>query len=229
MHKKGISLNSVEKSLSHSADKIRRRTLLCFERILVSKIFKQSRGEASRFCREFFYLTGAKKLRQGTILCFRKFLVGKNILCIRGGGGYHDFPSKFLSHCTEIFHWRTLWCFRKILLSKIFMHNRGGGILVLSKFFVSQNRNGKLCKGTLLFSGSFLVSKKKLWIRGGISRFSIENLLSHSTEKLCRGTLLCSRKILVSKNVRDKRGGKYHNFRRIFLSHSAKKIRRGIL
>ena len=49
----------------------------CFERILVSKSFKQRRGEASRFCRNFFYLTGPKKLRQGTLLCFRKSLVGK--------------------------------------------------------------------------------------------------------------------------------------------------------
>ena len=108
MHKKGISLNSVEKFLSHSADKIRRITLLCFERILVSKSFKQRRGEAPLFCRNFFYLTGPKKLRQGTILCFRKFLVGKNILWIKAGGVYHDFPSKLLSHCPEIFHWRTL-------------------------------------------------------------------------------------------------------------------------
>ena len=45
-----------------------------------------------------------------------------------------------------------------------------GGITVLSELFVSQHRNEKLCKGTLLFSGNFLVSKKKLWIRGGISR-----------------------------------------------------------
>ena len=94
MHKKGISLNSVEKRLSHSADKIRRSTLLCFERILVSKSFKQRRGEASRFCRNFFYLTGPKKLRKGTILCFRKFLVGKNFLWIRGG------ISRF---CVEVF------------------------------------------------------------------------------------------------------------------------------
>ena len=161
MHKKGISLNSVETSLSHSADKIRRRTLLCFERILVSKSFKQRRGEASRFCRKFFYLTGPKKLRQGTILCFRKFLVGKNILWIRGGGGRGNTIFR-RSFCltTEIFHWRTLWCFRKILLSKIFMHRRGRGITVLSKFFVSQDWNEKLCKGTLLFSGNFLVSKK---------------------------------------------------------------------
>ena len=180
-HKKGISLNSVEKSLSHSAHKIRGRTLLGFQRILVSKSFKQRREDASRFCRNFFYLTGPKKLRQGTILCFRKFLVGKNILWIRGGG-YHDFQSKFLSHCTEIFHWRTLWCFRKILLSKIFMHRRGRGITVLSKFFVSQDRSEKLCKGTLLFR-KFSGIEKNLWIRGGSSRFSVEIFWPHSAEK----------------------------------------------
>ena len=118
MQKKGISLNSVEKSLSHSADKICRRTLMCFERILVSKIFKQRRGEASRFCRKFFNLTGPRKLRQGTILCFRKFLVGQNILWIRGEGVSRFSVENFLSHCTEIFHLRPLWCFRKILLLK---------------------------------------------------------------------------------------------------------------
>ena len=124
MHKKGISLNSLEKFLSHSADKIRRRTLLCFERILVSKIFKQRTGEvqASRFCRKFFHLQGPKKLRQGTILCFRKILEGKK--WIRGGVSRFS-VEKILSHCTELFHWRTLWCFRKILVSEIFMHSRG--------------------------------------------------------------------------------------------------------
>ena len=157
MHKAGISLNSVEKFLSHSADKLRRRTLLCFERILVSKFFKQKRGEASRFCRKIFYLRGPKKLRQGIILSFRKFLVRKKILWIRGG--YHDYPSKFLSHSTEIFHWRILWCFRKFFQSKNFMHSRGG-ITVLSNFFVPQDRNENLCKRTLLFSRKILVSKK---------------------------------------------------------------------
>ena len=69
MHKKRISLNSVEKSLPHSGDKSRQRTVLCFEKILVSKSFKQRRGEASPFCRKFFSLTGPKKFHQGTILC----------------------------------------------------------------------------------------------------------------------------------------------------------------
>ena len=49
MHKKGISPNSVEVPLSHSADKNRRGTLLCFEENLISKNFKQRRGEAPWF------------------------------------------------------------------------------------------------------------------------------------------------------------------------------------
>ena len=40
--------------------------------------------------------------------------------------------------------------------------------------------------------------------RGGASRLSLENLLSHRTEQLRRGNL-CFRKFLVSKNVKDKR------------------------
>ena len=46
----------------------------------------------------------------------------------------------------------------------------------------------------------------------GVSRFSVENFLPHSTEKLRRVTLLCSRKIVVPTIFRDKRGGEYHNF-----------------
>ena len=168
--------------------------------------FQVKEGEASRFCRKLFYLTGPKKLRHGTILCFRKILVGKNILWIRGGGGYHDFPSKFLSHCTEKFLWRTLSCFRKILLSKILMHRRGRGIAVLSNIFVSQDRNEKLCKGTLLFSGNFLVSKK-IWVRRGVSRFSVEIFTSHSAENFRKGILLFLRKFLVSKIFMDEKGG----------------------
>ena len=53
----------------------------------IENVQAKGRGEASRFCRNFFYLTGPEKLRQGTILCFRKILVGKKILWIRGGGG----------------------------------------------------------------------------------------------------------------------------------------------
>ena len=42
--------------------------------------------------------------------------------------------------------------------------------------------------------------------RSGISRSSMENLWSHSTEKFCWRTLLCFTKFLVSKKLMDKRG-----------------------
>ena len=169
MHKKGISLNSVEKFLSHNADKIRRRTLLCFERILVLKFFKQRRGEASRFCQKIFISQDRKNFAREPFCVLEKFWREKYFMDKRGGGVSRFSVEKFLSDCTEIFHWRTLWCFRKILLSKIFMHRRGESRFC-RKFFVSQERNENLCRGTLLFSIKFLVSKKFMDKRGGERR-----------------------------------------------------------
>ena len=40
----------------------------------------------------------------------------------------------------------------------------------------------------------------------GVSRFSVKNLLSHSTEKLRQGTFLCFRKFQVRKKFIHKRG-----------------------
>ena len=128
MHKKGISLDSVEKSLSHSADKIPRRTLMCFEKIRVSKIFKHRRG----------------------------------------------------------------------------------GITVLSKFFVSQDRNEKLCKGTLLFSEKFLVSKKFMDKRGHITIFS-RNFYVSQSRKFSWGNPTVFEKISGSKKFHGWKGG-YHVF-----------------
>ena len=183
--------------------------------------FQAKEGGSFTVLSKFFYLTGPKKLRLGTILCFRKFLVGKNILWIRGGGVSRFSVEKFLSHCTKIFHLRTLWCFRNFL-SKIFMHRRVG-IAVLSKFFVSQDRSEKLCKGTLLFSRKFLVPKKNSWIRGGISRFSVENFLSHSAQKIRRGTLSCFTNFGYRKSL-DKRGGSIKIFRRKFFVSQCQKF-----
>ena len=71
MHKKGISLKFVEESLSHSADKIRRRTLVCFERILVSKIFKQRRWKLHGFV-EIFLSHRTEKTSPGNHSVFQK-------------------------------------------------------------------------------------------------------------------------------------------------------------
>ena len=39
-----------------------------------------------------------------------------------------------------------------------------------------------------------------------MSRYSVKNVLSHSTEKHRRGTFLCFTKFLVSEKIKDKRG-----------------------
>ena len=65
----------------------------------------------------------------------------------------------------------------------------------------------------------------------GISRFSIENLLSHNTKKLRRGTFLYFTKFVVSKRLMDKTGGggvvSRFSVKIFFLS--AEEFRRGTL
>ena len=59
--------------------------------------------------------------------------------------------------------------------------------------------------------------------REGVSRFSVENFLSHSTEKFRWGTLLCFRKFRVSQNFIHKKRIPLNSVEK-FLSHSADKF-----
>ena len=67
-------------------------------------------------------------------------------------------------------------------------------------------------------------------IKEGVSRFSVEVVLSYSTENFRNGTLPGFRKFLVSKNPMDKRGEEgleYHALRfsfGTFLSHGNEKV-----
>ena len=156
MHSKGISLNSVEKILSHSADKFPRRTLLCFKRIFESKIFKQKRGKLQGFLESFFYLTGPKKLRQGTILGFTRFLVVEKFLWMRGGS-YHDFPSKsFCLKAAKKFHWRTILCFKQFFISKLLMHMSAGPSRFCRNFLSHRTETKSFVKDPFCFP-------EKLW------------------------------------------------------------------
>ena len=69
-----------------STEKIRRETLLCFRKVLVTKNFMHKRRVVSRFSVEYFLLHSSEKHRMGTLLCFTTFRVSKTkILCIRRG------------------------------------------------------------------------------------------------------------------------------------------------
>ena len=112
-------------SLGNSADKIRRRTLLCFERILVSKNFQQRRGKLHGFVENLSHRT--EKISPGNHSVFQNFSGREKSLWIRGWGGELSQFSveNCLSHCTKIFHWRTLWFFRKNFFRKFL--SIGGG------------------------------------------------------------------------------------------------------
>ena len=66
------------------------------------------------------------------------------------------------------------------------------------------------------FSLSLISGIEKVWMRGrggGVSRFSVENFLSHSAQKFRRGTLLISfRKFLVAKILWIRGGREYQDF-----------------
>ena len=73
----------------------------------------------------------------------------------------------------------------------------------------------KFRRGTRLCFRKFRVSKNFMPKRG-ISRFSIEKLLSHSTEKLRRRPFVVSQNFWYRKKIMDKRGGgrrrEYYDF-----------------
>ena len=185
MHKKGISLNSVEKSLSHSADKIRRRTLLCFERILVSKSFKQRRGKLHGFV-ETFFISQDRKIFAKEPFCFRKFLVGKNFLWIRGGGGgITIFRRSFCLTVPKYFIGEHFGVSQKFFYRK-FLCMGGGEASRFCRNFLSHRTETK--RNPSVFRKVSGI-EKNLWIRGGFSRFSVEIFMSHSVKNFCIGTL----------------------------------------
>ena len=67
------------------------------------------------------------------------------------------------------------------------------------------------------------IFRKNLWIRGGISRFSVEIFMSHSAENFRKEILLFLRKFLVSKSFMDEKGG-ITFFRRKFFVSQCRKI-----
>ena len=84
MYTKGISLNSVEKSLSHRADKIRTRTLVFRKNSGIEK-FQAKEGKSFTVLSKIFLSHSAQKFRKGFLLVLRKFLVSKSFMDEKGG------------------------------------------------------------------------------------------------------------------------------------------------
>ena len=141
--------------LSHSTEKFRKRSLLCFRNVLLWKKFMDKIWGYHKFPSEIFRLTVPKNF-VGEPFNISENLGYRKILCIRRGYRYSllnffclTVPKKFV---------RELFCVSKKFRYRKFSCIGKGGIV--EKSFVSQNRNEKLGNGTLLFSRKFLVSKK---------------------------------------------------------------------
>ena len=137
-------------------------------------------------------------------------------------GGITIFRRSFCLTVPKYFIGEHFGVSEKLFYRKFSCIGGGRGITVLSKIFVSQDRNEKLCKGSLLFSGNFLVSKKNLWKRGGLSRFSVEIFMSHSAENFRKRILLFLRNFLVSKSFMDEKGGITFFRRKVLVSQCRK-------
>ena len=100
--------------------------------------------------------------------------------------------------------------FRKNSDIENFQAKEGGSFTVLSKKILS-HRTEKIFRENHSVFQKIFGGEKKLWIRGGISRFSVEIFLSHSAEKSRKGILLFLRKFLVAKSFMDEKEG-HHVF-----------------
>ena len=91
--REGLSRFSVKNFLFHSTEKLRKGTLLCLRKNLVSRIFMHKRGRGITVLRRIFISHSTETFRRGTLQCFRNFLVSKHVKYDKGGG-YQDFPLK---------------------------------------------------------------------------------------------------------------------------------------
>ena len=169
MHKKGISLNSVEKSLSHSADKIRWRTLLCFERILVSKSFKQRRGKLNGLV-ENCIISQDRKISPGNHYVFQK-IPGREKYFTHKRGGITIFCRSFCLTVPKNFIGEQFGVSKKIFYRKFSCI--GGGASRFCRIFLSQRTETKnFVKEPFCFPEIFWYRKKLMDKRGLIANFS---------------------------------------------------------
>ena len=210
---------SVKNFLSHSTEKFRCGTLRCFRKFRVSQNFMHQRGGYHVSPSKIFCHTVPKNFVGEHFGVSENFGYRKYI-CIREGGITFSVKN-FLSHSTEKFRCGTLRCFRKFRVSQNFMHQRGGYHVLRQKLLVTQYRKISLWN-TSVFQKISCIAKFYASERG-VSRFSVENFLSHSTEKFCWGTLRCIRKFRVSKIYMHQRGG-YHVLRQKLFVTQYRKI-----
>ena len=164
------------------------------------------RGRLSRFSVEIFFSHSAKNFCRGIIYCCTDFRYQKSL---ERRGEYQDAPSKIF--CLTMPKISVGESSIVSLISGTEKVWKGGGVVeyqdVPSKFFCLTLP--KISVGEIsivaLISGT-----GKVWIRRGrLSRFSVENFLSHSAKNFCRGIIYCCTDFRYRKSL--ERRGEYQD------------------
>ena len=175
--------------MSHSAENFLRGILYwCINFGYRKSLEKRERGGGvSRFYFENFLSHSAQNFRSGILYCCINFGCRKSL--DKRGGGYQDFLSE--SFCLTVPKISVGESFTVALISGTAKVCRRTGEYqdFPSKIFcltVPKNSVGES------FTVALISGVEKVWIRrGGVSRFSVENFLSHSAEIFRRGILYC--------------------------------------
>ena len=176
MHKKGISLNSLKNFCLRVPIKFVGEHFCVSKEFWYRKFPSKGGGKLHGFV-ENFLSHRTEKPSPGNHFVFQKISGREKIFMDKrlGGGGITIFRRKvFVSLYQNISLENTL-VFQKNFFNRIFSSIGGGHHAFAEFFFVSQDRNEKRCKGTLLFflfSRKFLVSKNFMDKRGHVTIFS---------------------------------------------------------
>ncbi len=189
----GVSKNSVKNFLSHSAESFRRGILQC-----CINFWRRGGGGYQKFTSKNFCLTVPTKF--SVVESFIVALIsGIEKSLEKRGGGYQDFPSK--NFCLTV---PKISVGESFTVALVFLE--GGYQIFSSKIFcltVPKNSLGES------FIVALLSGIEKVWRRGGeVSRFSVNNFLSHSPdEKFRRRIFYCCINFGYRKSLEQRGGG----------------------
>ena len=208
MHERGISRYSVRICLSHITEKSRRRTLLCFKRILVSNNFVDKRGRGIRNFHRNFLVSHYRNASERNPSVIQKNTSMENFHVEEGKGGFTILRQYFIVPRYRKNSHRNATVFQNISRAgNLWDKAEGGGrrsVTIFRRIFFRLNVPKKTRRKIFGVSENFGY-QKVLCIIGraggwGILQFSVGNLLSHGTKKLRRGTFCVSENFWYPKN-----------------------------
>ena len=114
--------------LSHSTEKLRNETLLCFKKFPASKKFMDKRSGVARFSVDYLLPHSTKAFRNTRSVFQKNFWYQKTLWKgVGDGGSITIFRPKSFAHRTEKLRKGTLLCFKVFYCRNNFIDKRGGG------------------------------------------------------------------------------------------------------